>query len=206
MKATCERAGSTGPPRLHPALNLPLGPRPWRREDLSPELFCQSLSSWHEESLSQNRKQMGSSETFPSPEFPTEQNKLSLSHSSATGFSESFIFFPENPPKMVTKLSYFHNALYWTSVPVWFFCLAGIFLEEMCWGHLFHCGVFFLDFRDGAFKYHTILRLRADSFASGCHDVFMRDAWKMQSGHFFVGNLSFTHLFFYTVAVVDVSL
>lgn len=76
---------------------------PWAQamEERGPEPvpFCHNLSSWHEESLFQNRRQMASSEMFLSPEIPTEQNKLGLSHSSGIELSQSFIFFPENPQK-----------------------------------------------------------------------------------------------------------
>lgn len=88
---------------------------------------------------------------FPSPEIPTEQIKLGLSHSSGFELFQSFFFFTENLPKMITELSYFTNMLHWASVLICFFCLAGIFLKEVNWGHLIHF-VFFPGFQRWSFQ------------------------------------------------------
>lgn len=93
-------------------------------------------------------------------------------------FSELFVFHRISS-KIVSKLSCLPNVLQWTSVLICFFCLAEIFLERLSWGCV-SLWVFFLDFRDEAFKNHPIQQLRADSFPLNDHNASPGPAWKMQ--------------------------
>lgn len=114
--------------------------------------------------------------------FPQNKTSWVLPKMLSSTFLRAFCFFQESPPKMVTKLSYFPDVLQWAFVLICFFCHAGIFLEEVCWGHLFQLWGFFSGFRRCGFKIPSKTTLKSWFICFRLCTVSLGPAWKFHKG------------------------